>query len=274
MPNNVFDMEIIETVTVIDNAGMENAVSPYVTITETENDVTVTFTDVFGEHSYTIEKPKDGEQGPQGPRGPQGPQGPQGETGPQGPQGPQGETGPQGPQGETGPQGPQGPPGGSLPIGTVIDYAGTTIPSDYLECDGQAVSRTDYADLFNTIGTSWGNGDGSTTFNVPDLRGRVTIGTGTGTAGGATAHAFATVGGDERLQAHAHAFTQPTITAKYKNDGTTGGTARRYVQDGTSTSTSLATASGGAVGVVSGVTTGNEGNMQPFATVRKIIKAS
>lgn len=63
-----------------------------------------------------------------------------------------------------------------LPIGSVIDYAGTTAPVNYLLCYGQAISRTDYSDLFAAIGTSFGAGNGSTTFNVPDCRGRVTAG--------------------------------------------------------------------------------------------------
>lgn len=64
----------------------------------------------------------------------------------------------------------------SVPPGTIIDYAGNTPPRGYLECDGSAVSRTAYAALFAAIGTAWGAGDGSTTFNVPDLRDRVTLG--------------------------------------------------------------------------------------------------
>lgn len=61
-------------------------------------------------------------------------------------------------------------------IGEIKAYAGTTLPTGYLYCDGTAVSRTDYADLFNVIGTTYGNGDGSTTFNLPDLGGRVPVG--------------------------------------------------------------------------------------------------
>lgn len=100
----------------------------------------------------------------------------------------------------------------NVPVGTVIDFAGPTAPDGYLECDGSAISRTTYPILFSIIGTSWGTGDGSTTFNLPDLRGRTTIGDGTGTAGGATAHAFASTGGDERMPSHAHGHTNPTVT--------------------------------------------------------------
>lgn len=60
--------------------------------------------------------------------------------------------------------------------GTVLPFAGSTAPSGWLLCYGQAVSRTTYAVLFSVIGTTYGAGDGTTTFNLPDLRGRVTAG--------------------------------------------------------------------------------------------------
>lgn len=153
--------------------------------------------------------------------------------------------------------------------GIIQMFAGTTPPTGWLLCDGSAVSRTTYATLFAAIGTTWGNGDGSTTFNLPDLRGRAPIGAGTGS--GLTARTLGGTLGSENIQAHTHSFTQPTITAKYKNDTTASGSARRYVQDGTQTSTTLATASGGAVGAVSGASTGSAGNMQPSAVVNFII---
>lgn len=59
-----------------------------------------------------------------------------------------------------------------LPAGAMVDFAGTTAPSGWLMCDGAAVSRTVYADLFSSLGTAYGVGDGSTTFNLPDYRGR------------------------------------------------------------------------------------------------------
>jgi microcystin-dependent protein len=59
----------------------------------------------------------------------------------------------------------------AVPTGSVHLMASTTAPSGYLKCNGSAVSRTTYADLFAEIGTAFGAGDGSSTFNVPDLRG-------------------------------------------------------------------------------------------------------
>lgn len=59
----------------------------------------------------------------------------------------------------------------STPAGSISGHGGTTAPAGYLICDGSAVSRTVYAALFASIGTAFGDGDGSTTFNVPDGRG-------------------------------------------------------------------------------------------------------
>lgn len=70
------------------------------------------------------------------------------------------------------------------PIGSIMPYGGATAPDGFLLCQGQAVSRTTYAELFAVIGTSFGSGDGSTTFNVPDLRGEFLRGAGTNSHSG------------------------------------------------------------------------------------------
>ena len=69
--------------------------------------------------------------------------------------------------------------GSEVPAGTVQMFAGNTIPAGWLLCDGSAVSRTDYAKLFSAIGTTWGTGDGSTTFNLPNSIGRFAEGAAT-----------------------------------------------------------------------------------------------
>jgi microcystin-dependent protein len=66
--------------------------------------------------------------------------------------------------------------GAGTPSGVVSAYGGTSAPTGWLLCYGQAVSRTTYAALFAVLGTTYGSGDGSTTFNVPDLRGRTVAG--------------------------------------------------------------------------------------------------
>ena len=65
----------------------------------------------------------------------------------------------------------------SVAVGTVIAVAGKTIPDGYLLCNGAAVSRSAYTNLFQAIGTTYGRGDGSTTFNLPDLNYRFVEGT-------------------------------------------------------------------------------------------------
>jgi microcystin-dependent protein len=62
------------------------------------------------------------------------------------------------------------------PTGSVIQTARATAPTGWLLCEGQAVSRSEYSRLFNAIGTAYGNGNGSTTFNIPNLKGRVPVG--------------------------------------------------------------------------------------------------
>lgn len=85
------------------------------------------------------------------------------------------------------------------PIGSVKMYAGASTPSKWLYCDGSAVSRTTYAKLFAVIGTTYGAGNGSTTFNLPDFRGRVPVGMGKGTAADAQTRSLGYAGGTETV---------------------------------------------------------------------------
>lgn len=64
----------------------------------------------------------------------------------------------------------------TLPIGAIVSYTGFIAPTGWLICNGQAISRTTYANLFAIIGTHYGAGDGSTTFNIPNLKGKVVVG--------------------------------------------------------------------------------------------------
>ena len=68
-----------------------------------------------------------------------------------------------------------------MPVGSILSYGGTAAPSGWLMCDGSAVSRTTYTDLFTVLSTAYGEGDGSTTFNLPNLRGRFLRGVDSGT---------------------------------------------------------------------------------------------
>ena len=119
--------------------------------------------------------------------------------------------------------------GSSVPAGTVVDFAGATAPTGWLLCYGQAVSRATYAALFAAISTTFGTGDGSTTFNVPDLRGRVTAGQDdmggtsanrlTGVTGSVNGDTFGASGGtethtllDAQMPSHTHTFNDTSST--------------------------------------------------------------
>ena len=101
-----------------------------------------------------------------------------------------------------------------LPIGVIFPFAGATAPPRTLLCFGQAVSRTTYAALFAVIGTTYGVGDSSTTFNVPDLRGRSIFGKDdmggtasgrlTAAASGVAGNVLSAVGGSQSVQPHQH----------------------------------------------------------------------
>lgn len=77
-----------------------------------------------------------------------------------------------------------------MDAGLIYLFAGNTVPEGFLECDGSAISRSSYSSLFDAIGTLYGVGDGSTTFNIPDLSGRLAIGT-------SLTHALGSTGGEE-----------------------------------------------------------------------------
>lgn len=101
----------------------------------------------------------------------------------------------------------------ALPSGVMIDFAGTTAPGGWLMCDGAAVSRTVYAALFTAIGTAYGTGDGSTTFNLPDYRGRFprymdNMGTVAGAASRDTGRVLGAAQADA-MQGHKHSVTDP-----------------------------------------------------------------
>jgi microcystin-dependent protein len=124
--------------------------------------------------------------------------------------------------------------------GTILPWSTVTPPSGFLECDGTAVSRSTYAALFAVVGTTYGIGDGSTTFNVPNLADNVAVGksnnkalgttggantvTPTGNVAGSTANATLTTA---QLASHSHTFqtnSGGSQNVTYQNSGQSGST--------------------------------------------------
>ena len=93
------------------------------------------------------------------------------------------------------------------PVGTVVAFAGDTVPEGYLACDGSIVSRVKYDTLFRAIGETYGAGDGSTTFQLPDLRGRMIQGVGPSDALGSTGGSR-----DAVVVSHSHTVDPPNTS--------------------------------------------------------------
>jgi microcystin-dependent protein len=136
----------------------------------------------------------------------------------------------------------------AVPVGVVNPFAGATAPSGWLLCFGQAVSRTAYPVLFTTLSTTYGAGDGSTTFNLPDLRGRAIAGKDDmgGTAASrltATVLSAAnTLGATGGAQTHTLTSAQSGVPAHghSASSNTTGAHGHTYVQPYNTSGTSAA----------------------------------
>ena len=98
-----------------------------------------------------------------------------------------------------------------LPVGLIMGFGGATVPSGWLLCDGRAISRTAYAALFLAIGTLWGAGDGSTTFNIPDGRGRSLLGKATAGTGSTLGGTFGALDHTHAGPSHTHGVSAVTV---------------------------------------------------------------
>ena len=155
--------------------------------------------------------------------------------------------------------------------GMLMPYAGATAPTGWFLCYGQAVSRTTYADLFAVVGTTYGAGDGSTTFNLPDLRGRVIAGKDdmggvsadrlTDQSGGLDGDALGDTGGAET-----HTLVEAELAAHTHSVPSGGGGASNYALGGPAGSFSVSQTTGSA-----GSDTAHN-NVQPTIILTYIIK--
>lgn len=174
-----------------------------------------------------------------------------------------------------------------VPVGAVVDYWGATPPEGYLFAAGQEVSRSTYAALFAVIGTAAGAGNGTTTFNLPDYRGRVGAGresmatpattrlntlssSSLGASGGAQTHTL----NSAQMPTHSHTVTDPGHSHTYgavTTSGSTGGVGEPRAEPSGLASTSTAS---------TGITIANAGsgeahnNVQPTIITNKIIRVS
>lgn len=179
--------------------------------------------------------------------------------------------------------------GDTLPIGAIVPYGSTTAPTGWLVCDGSAVSRTTYSELFAVIGTSFGAGDGSTTFNLPNLKGKVPVGYNSsdsdfdsiGETGGSKTHRhdykiglfdnnYSPTGGFAGMSAYNE--TKRGGAYKYSTNewgGASGtGISKTQLAGKTSTAENTATELMASQG-----DTDTASSLQPYLTVRFIIKA-
>lgn len=153
--------------------------------------------------------------------------------------------------------------GETLPIGSIMLYSGNVLPVNWLLCNGQAVSRTKYSALFEKIGTTYGSGDGSTTFNVPNLKGKVAVGKDDndtdfdtlGETGGEKTHTLSV----NEMPSHSHT----PISGNFCTTGS--GIANNLVNSGSSYAQTSATANTGGGQA--------HNNLQPYIVQNFIIKA-
>ncbi len=168
--------------------------------------------------------------------------------------------------------------GSAAITGEIKMWAASTAPAGYMLCDGSAVSRTVYATLYAVIGTTYGSGDGSTTFNLPNFTNRLPVG-----AGGLYSNGSTGGSKDAIVVSHSHSATSTvtdpghTHTYKYTSSITSGGV--HAIEDGPLTTSA---ASGAINSNTTGVTvatsvgttgsSGTDANMPPYLGVRFIIK--
>lgn len=181
-------------------------------------------------------------------------------------------------------------------VGDIKTTARSTAPALWLLCFGQAVSRTTYSALFSAIGTTYGAGDGSTTFNLPDIRGRVVAGQ--DDMGGTSANrltvagcgfdgdVLGATGGSEFMQQHNHAITDSGHSHVGGLQAVTAGVTRRYGTTDTGISSShvdSGASSSGTIGTntstsTTGISLANAGtgssqNVQPTIVLNYLIYA-
>jgi len=177
-----------------------------------------------------------------------------------------------------------------IPTATIVPWSDSSVPTGFLECNGAAVSRSTYATLFGIIGTTYGSGDGSTTFNVPDLQDNVAVGksgtknlastggantvTATGNIAGSTANATLS---EAQLASHSHSLSvHRTPNATFANtqqpDNYNNVAAGFNTSAGTKPTNSTGSGSGHSHNMSANFSGDATSVVQPYLTVIYIIK--
>ena len=153
-----------------------------------------------------------------------------------------------------------------VPAGAMFIWLTNTAPNGWLLCYGQAISRTTYAKLFSLIGTTFGIGDGSTTFNLPDLRGRLPLGQDDmgGTPANRVTNAQAdTIGGAAGAENHTLITAEMPAHIHKLPDGFEGSGNAVFQSDDSPAQTRDTYSTGGG---------GSHNNVQPYLTTNYIVK--
>jgi microcystin-dependent protein len=185
---------------------------------------------------------------------------------------------------------------GAAPVGMIVNFSGSSIPALWYQCYGQPVNRSTYSALFAVIGTTYGSGNGTTTFNLPDLRGVVVAGltnmggstastltstyyganpTALGTAGGGQSHVMTT----NELVLHGHVSSTSDSGHTHSTQGDSGTTAFAGTLPGGNPNYGETLTSSTGFSVISNQTTSSTGSssaftlVQPTIMVNKIIYA-
>jgi microcystin-dependent protein len=119
-------------------------------------------------------------------------------------------------------------------VGGIMPFGASAAPTGFLLCDGGAVSRTTYAALFGVIGTTYGTGNGTTTFTLPDLRGKFPLGSSSGHALGSAGGSETTTLSSTNLPAHTHGMSAVTVASGGAHSHTlsiNSGASRSFVYD-------------------------------------------
>jgi microcystin-dependent protein len=155
----------------------------------------------------------------------------------------------------------------SVPVGATLEWNSNTEPTNYMFEDGRAISRTTYATLFSVIGTAFGSGDGSTTFNIPNSIDRVAVASG-------SLYGLNSKGGskDAIVVAHSHGVNDPGHTHNIRGGGGNFDDYGNFLRAGPNSADNASRSSTTGITIQDAGSSGTNANMPPYIGKRKIIR--